>query len=260
MPDDEARMPFLAHLGELRKRLIWCVAAIGAAFVLAFNFRGYFLQLLQWPLTTEVLMGRRFPFIEFSRGEPIARLTALGPAETIWVHFKVAFIAGIFAALPVVLYQIWRFVAPGLYSKERRFALPFVILGTASFFIGASFCLFIVLPLAMKFLLTFDPSIQQMPRFGEYVDFNLKFLLAFGIIFELPLAMTIAARLGVVTPQFFSTNRKYAILLNFLIAAILTPTPDIFNQTMMALPMCLLYEVGIIASRIAYRRHKSAQA
>jgi sec-independent protein translocase protein TatC len=112
----------------------------------------------------------------------------------------------------------------------------------------------------MKFLLTFDPSIQQMPRFGEYVDFNLKFLLAFGIIFELPLAMTIAARIGIVTPQFLAKNRKYAILINFIIAAILTPTPDIFNQTMMALPMCVLYEIGIIASRIAYRRHKAAQA
>jgi sec-independent protein translocase protein TatC len=260
MPDDEARMPFLDHLAELRKRLLVCVSAVGIAFVLTFNFRDYFLRILQWPLTTEVVMGRHFPFIGFIRGEPIARLTALGPAETLWVHFKVAFIAGIFVALPIVLYEIWKFVAPGLYSNERRFVLPFVILGTISFFIGASFCLFIVLPLAMKFLLTFDPSIQQMPRFGEYVDFNLKFLLAFGIIFELPLAMTIAARIGIVTPQFLAKNRKYAILINFIIAAILTPTPDIFNQTMMALPMCVLYEIGIIASRIAYRRHKAAQA
>jgi sec-independent protein translocase protein TatC len=159
----------------------------------------------------------------------------------------------------VVLYQIWKFVEPGLLPKERRFALPFVILSTISFFLGATFCFFIVLPLALQFLLTFDPTIQQMPRFSEYVDFTLKFLLAFGIIFELPLAMTIAARLGLVTPQFLARNRKYAVLVIFVIAAILTPTPDIFNQSLMALPMCLLYEVGILAARIVSRRRQPAE-
>jgi sec-independent protein translocase protein TatC len=258
MPDD-AKMPFLAHLEELRKRLIVSFCAIGIAFPLAFYFRTTLLELLQWPLTTDVVMGRRFPFIAFAHKPPIAKLTALGPAETLWTHFKVAFIAGLFVALPVVLYQIWKFVSPGLYPKERHFALPFVVLSTICFFLGAAFCFLIVLPLALQFLLTFDPTIQQMPRFSEYVDFTLKFLLAFGVIFELPLAMTIAARLGVVTPQFLARNRKYAILVNFIIAAILTPTPDVFNQSLMALPMCLLYEVGIVAARIAARRRKPAE-
>ncbi len=259
MPD-EAKMPFLAHLEELRKRLIVCFSAIGIAFPLVFYFRTTLLQLLQWPLTTDVIMGRGFPFIAFRAKPPIAKLTALGPAETLWTHFKVAFIAGLFVALPVVLYQIWKFVEPGLLPKERRFALPFVILSTLMFFLGALFCFFIVLPLALQFLLTFDPTIQQMPRFSEYADFTLKFLLAFGVIFELPLAMTIAARLGIVTPQFLARNRKYAILINFVIAAILTPTPDVFNQSLMALPMCLLYEVGILAARIVARRRKPAEA
>lgn len=257
MPDD-GKMPFLAHLEELRKRLIVAFSAIGIAFILAFNFREIFLRVLQWPLTTDVIMGRRFPFIWFTHKPPIARLIALGPAETLWVHFKVAFMGGVLLALPIILYQIWKFVAPGLYPKERHFALPFVILSTVSFFVGVLFCLFIVLPLAMQFLLTFDPTIQQMPRFGEYVDFTVKFLLAFGVIFELPLAMTIAARMGLVTPQFLARNRKYAILINFVVAAILTPTPDVFNQTMMALPMCLLYEVGIVSARIVARRSKLA--
>lgn len=252
-------MPFLAHLEELRKRLIISLSAIGIAFILAFNFRNILLQILQWPLTTDVVMGRQFPFIAFKHKPAIAKLTALGPAETLWVHFKVAFIGGVLLALPVVLYQVWKFVAPGLYHKEKRFALPFVVLSTFSFMLGVVFCLFIVLPLAMQFLLTFDPSIQQMPRFGEYVDFTVKFLLAFGVIFELPLAMTIAARLGIVTPQFLARNRKYAILINFIIAAILTPTPDIFNQSMMALPMCILYEVGILAARIVARPRKPAE-
>ncbi|HYL80459.1 MAG TPA: twin-arginine translocase subunit TatC, partial [Candidatus Acidoferrum sp.] len=130
---------------------------------------------------------------------------------------------------------------------------------TTFFFLGVAFCCFIVLPMALQFLLTFDPSIQQTPRFSEYVDFTLKFMLAFGVIFELPLAMVIAARMGLVTPQFLSRNRKYAILLNFIVAAILTPTPDVFNQSLMALPMCVLYEVGIIASRFVAPRPKPAE-
>lgn len=257
---DEGRMPFLAHLEELRKRLIVSFSAIGVAFILAFNIREYCLRLLQWPLTTDIVVGRRFPFVIFQDKPPIAKLTALGPAETLWTHFKVAFIVGTMLAIPVVLYQIWKFIEPGLLPKEKRFALPFVILSTISFFIGVAFCFFIVLPMAMQFLLTFDPSIQQMPRFGEYVDFTLKFLLAFGAIFELPLAITVAARLGMVTPQFLARNRKYAILLNFVVAAILTPTPDVFNQALMALPMCVLYEVGIVAARVVSRRKKPAEA
>ncbi|HSB70255.1 MAG TPA: twin-arginine translocase subunit TatC [Candidatus Methylomirabilis sp.] len=252
-------MPFLAHLDELRKRLIVSFSAIGIGFVLVFNLRDRFIQLLQWPLMTDVVMGRRFPFVAFQHKPPIAKLTALGPAETLWTHFKVAFIAGLLVAIPVVLYELWRFIAPGLLPKERRFALPFVVLSTAFFFLGVTFCFFIVLPLALQFLLTFDPSIQQTPRFSEYVDFTLKFLLAFGVIFELPLAMVIAARLGMVTPQFLARNRKYAILVNFIIAAILTPTPDVFNQSLMALPMCLLYEIGILASRFIVPRPKPAE-
>jgi len=257
---DEARMPFLAHLEELRKRLIICFSAIGIAFVLAFNIREYCIRLLQWPLTTDIVMGRKFPFIAFHDKPPIAKLTALAPAETLWTHFKVAFIVGAMLVLPVVLHQIWKFIEPGLLPKEKRFALPFVILSTVCFFIGVAFCFLIVLPMAMQFLLNFDPAIQQMPRFGDYVDFTLKFLLAFGIIFELPLAITIAARMGMVTPQFLARHRKYAILVNFVIAAILTPTPDIFNQALMALPMCVLYEVGILASRIVVRRQKPTEA
>jgi sec-independent protein translocase protein TatC len=131
-----------------------------------------------------------------------------------------------------------------------------VVLSTIFFFMGVLFCFVFVLPMAMQFLLTFDPTIQQMPRFSEYVDFTLKFLLAFGAIFELPLAIVIGARLGLVTPQFLSRNRKYAILVNFIIAAILTPTPDVFNQCLMAIPMCVLYELGILASRFVVRRPK----
>jgi sec-independent protein translocase protein TatC len=257
---DDGRMPFLSHLQELRSRLIWSLVAIGIAFILVFNFRQILLDLLQWPLATDLVMQRTFPFLTFVSKPPIAKLTALAPAETLWTHFKVAFIAGGMLALPVVLYQLWKFVEPGLLPTERRFALPFVVLSSISFFIGMAFCFLIVMPMALQFLLTFDPNIQQTPRFGEYVDFVLKFLLAFGAIFELPLAITIAARLGLVTPQFLAKHRKYAILLNFVVAAILTPTPDVFNQSLMALPMCLLYEIGILAARVVQRRQRKQEA
>ena len=164
---DEARMPFLAHLEELRKRLIVSFSVIGVGFILAFNFRDYIVRLLQWPLTTDIVMGHRFPFLGFQWRPPIAKLTALGPAETLWTHFKVAFIVGIMTALPVILYEFWRFIAPGLLPKERRFATPFVVLSTFFFFVVVVFCFVIVLPMAMQFLLTLDPAIQQMPRFSE---------------------------------------------------------------------------------------------
>lgn len=254
----DSKMPFVAHLAELRRRLIISFSAIGVAFVLTFNFRQQLLRLLKWPLMTGLMIERRFPFFfPVTKKDPV-ELVALAPAETLWTHFKIAFIAGLFLALPVVLYQLWKFIAPGLLPKEKRFALPFVILSTVSFFVGLAFCFFLVLPFAMEFLLTFDPGIKQQPRFSEYVDFTLKFLLAFGLIFELPLALTIGARVGLVTPQFLARNRKYAILINFIIAAILTPTPDVFNQTLMALPMCLLYEMGIVSARLVTRSRKKA--
>jgi len=157
--------------------------------------------------------------------------------------------------LPVVLHQAWKFIAPGLLPHERRYALPFVVLGSIFFSFGLLFCFFIVLPFALRFLLTYKTEhLKPMLSIGNYVDFTAKFLLAFGVIFELPLAIGIAAKMGLVTPRSLSKNRKYAVLINFVIAAILTPTPDVFNQTLMALPMCLLYEVGILAARILVRK------
>jgi sec-independent protein translocase protein TatC len=168
---------------------------------------------------------------------------------------KVAMIAGLFLALPVVLYQVWAFVSPGLYKDERRYALPFVIVGSILFAVGVTFALMVVIPFALKFLLTYKTEdLTPVLSINSFVDFVLKFALAFGLVFELPLAITLASRMGVVTPQFLAKNRKYAILINFVIAAILTPTPDIFNQSLMAGPLILLYELGIISARIFGKR------
>jgi sec-independent protein translocase protein TatC len=165
---------------------------------------------------------------------------------------KVAMITGVFIAMPIVLWNVWAFVAPGLHKHERKYAAPFVIIGSLLFLGGGAFALLVVVPFASKFLVSFgqDQGLQPMITVASYTDFVLKFTLAFGLVFELPVVITLLSMIGVVTPQFLSKNRKYAILINFVIAAILTPTPDLINQSLMAGPLILLYEVGIIAARV----------
>jgi sec-independent protein translocase protein TatC len=165
----------------------------------------------------------------------------------------------LFLAAPVILWQIWAFVAPGLHQHEKKYATPFVLIGSLLFIGGGVFSLKVVTPYAISFLLSYSrPGLQPMISIGSYVDFLLKFTVAFGLVFELPLAITLLARMGVVTPAMLAKNRKYAILGAFIAAAILTPTPDAFNQTLMAGPLIILYEVGIICARIFGRRPKPA--
>jgi sec-independent protein translocase protein TatC len=255
--EHDKKMPFLAHLAELRQRLLWAFASIGVGFALTFSFSDRILAWLRRPLDTQVdIRWRQFPFFFTVPRDPKFELIQTAPAEAFWAHMKVAFFAGLLLSLPVVLYQVWAFIEPGLLPKEKRFALPFVVLSTISFGIGMAFCAYFVLPFALNFLLTFDPNIRPMLSVGNFIDFNVKFLLAFGLVFELPLGIAIAARLGLVTPAFLARNRKYAILFAFIVAAILTPTPDIFNQTLMAGPIVLLYEVGILVARVVARRRK----
>ena len=252
----DEKMSFFSHLEELRKRIIISLVAIGIGFVLTFSYSETILRYLKRPLTTDLIFSRTYPFVRFTPrpGAPI-ELIFLAPAEAFWMHMKIAMLTGLMLVLPVVLYQVWKFVAPGLLPQEKRYALPFVVLGTIFFAFGLLFCFYFVLPFALNFLLTYKTeNLKPMISIGNYVDFTSKFLLAFGLIFELPLAIGVAAKTGLVTPQWLSKNRKYAILVNFMIAAILTPTPDVFNQTLMALPMCLLYEVGILAARVLVKK------
>lgn len=243
----DQKMSFLEHLGELRKRILWSAVAILVGLLIALGFAERLMKFVRRP---------------FEAAIPGTKLVFLTPTEAFWVYMKVALIAGVVLALPVVLYQVWAFVAPGLHVHEKRFAAPFVIVGSLFFLMGASFAQLVVIPFAMRYLVaTFPgPDLTPMISVGSYVDFVLKFTLAFGAIFELPVAITLATRMGIVTPQFLAKNRKYAILINFVVAAILTPTPDIFNQTLMAGPMILLYELGIISARVFGRRPKPAAA
>jgi len=252
----DEKMSFVSHLEELRRRIIICLAAIGIGFLVTFNYSETILRFLKRPLTTDLVFSRTYPFLRsIPRSGPPIDLIFLAPAEAFWMHMKIALVTGLVLTLPIVLYQIWRFIAPGLLAHEKRYALPFVVLSTIFFGCGLLFCFYVVLPFSLNFLLTYKTeNLKPMISIGNYVDFTAKFLLAFGLVFELPLAIGIAAKMGLVTPQYLSRNRKYAILISFTIAAILTPTPDVFNQTLMALPMCLLYEVGILAARLLVRK------
>lgn len=255
MADD--RMPFLSHLEELRRRLIVSLIAIGVGFALSFQFSERIMGFLKRILTTSYALQSSYPYVAILT-KPAPQLIFVGPAEAFWAHIKIGFLTGLLLAIPFLLFELWRFVSPGLLPRERRYALPFVILGTVFFFFGIAFCYFVVLPFGMNFLLTYKTEhLTPMLSIGLFIDFTVKFLIAFGLIFQLPLLMSLAARLGLVTSTFLARNRKYAVLLNFVIAAILTPTPDIFNQALMAGPLCLLYEVGIWAARLIEKTRRS---
>lgn len=233
---EEDKIPFTAHLEELRKRLIICFIAVGIGFAGAYGFKEKLFQVLTAPLIRVMKSGDTLIFTNLP--------------EAFFTYLKVSFLAGLLLASPVILYQFWMFVAPGLYQRERRVLLPIVFLSTLFFLGGALFGYFIVFPWGFQFFLGFaTETIRPLPSMREYLSFSAKLLLAFGIVFEMPLVLTAMARLGIVSVDFLKKNRKYAILLFFTGAAILTP-PDVITQIMMAVPLMLLYEVSIIGARI----------
>ncbi|MBI3378274.1 MAG: twin-arginine translocase subunit TatC [Nitrospirae bacterium] len=255
---ESERMPLIEHLGELRKRITISLTALLIAFMVAFNYSEELFKSIMFPLKYTLSFSVKNPFISIIPQEKLSRtmkLVFLAPAEAFWMSMKVAFVAGLALALPVIFHQLWKFISPGLLAREKKYVLPFVISATALFMAGAAFCFFIVLPFAMGFLLTYNVGAVLMPMLsvGQYVDFCLKFILAFGAVFELPIVIIFLTRMGIVTTKTLAKNRKYAILIAFIIAAVLTPTPDMFNQTLMAIPMIVLYEVGILVSRIFVR-------
>jgi sec-independent protein translocase protein TatC len=263
MPDNKEgkTMSILAHLDELRKRLMYIAIALFIAFMVCFQYWEDLLRWMKLPLTLVLTVKTKYPYVFPTYLPSPTKLIFLAPGEAFWMALKIAFIASIFLALPFILFQVWLFISPGLLPRERRWALPFVVSATFMFVVGALFCQYVVLPFAVRFLLTYGTQeVTPMISIEKYIDFCGKFLLSFGLVFELPLIITVLSRLGLVTPQFLAKNRKFAILIAFVAAAILTPTPDMFNQTLMAVPIILLYEVGILMARIAGKRKDKAAA
>jgi len=264
----EKKMSLTEHLAELRTCLMVSVIAIGIGFIIAFYFSEDLLKIL----TDLIITEQKHVFV------------FLSPAEALWSNFKVALFAGIFIALPVILYQVWRFISPGFHDNERRYGLPFLLISIISFVLGILFCYFVVLRYALDFLFTYKTAnLTPMISIGSYLDFVMKFMLAFGLIFELPIVIVFLTivmkfmlafglifelpivivfltKLGILTTEFLTRNRKYAILVNFIVAAILTPTPDLFNQLLMAVPLIALYELGIIGAKIFCKDVKGKKA
>ncbi|MEZ4527292.1 MAG: twin-arginine translocase subunit TatC [Desulfobacterales bacterium] len=240
MRTEEEKMPFTAHLEELRDRLIKCFYAIGAGFCIAYGFKEKLFEILLRPLLDVMGKGDKLIFT--------------GLPEAFFTYMKVSLIAGVMLASPILIYQFWMFVAPGLYRKEKKVLLPIIFLSTIFFTGGSLFGYFYVFPIGFRFFLGFaNDTIQALPSMKEYLGFSSKLLLAFGIVFELPLVLTGMAKIGLVTPEFLRKNRKYAVLLFFIVAAIITP-PDVVSQIMMAVPLMFLYEISIWGAVIFGRK------
>lgn len=263
-PDDE-KLPLTEHLGELRKRILVSLVAVLIAFSVAFAFSEEIFRTVMFPLKYTLEFSAKELSFQFVPQDKLqnTKLVFLAPAEAFWMNLKVAFVAGLIFSLPVIFSQVWQFISPGLLAHEKKYVFPFVITATLLFLFGAAFCFLIVLPFAMGFLLTYKVGDFLMPMLsvGQYVDFCLKFILAFGAIFELPIIIVFLTKMGVVTPKALARNRKYAALVAFIVAAFLTPTPDAFNQILMALPIILLYEIGIwISPLFARKKQEAAEA
>ena len=230
-PEEEKPMTLLEHLGELRRRLVRGFLAILIGFFACYGFAQQLFYYLSLPLLKVMPADSKFIYT--------------GVAEGFFVDMKVAFVAGVFVACPFLFYQIWAFIAPGLYEEEKKYIIPLALSSALFFILGGVFCYFGVFPFAFEFFMSYSTdNIVAMLSIDEYLSFALKMVLAFGLIFEMPLFSFFLARMGLITAQKMREVRKYAILAIFVVAAILTP-PDVFSQLMMAGPMIVLYDVSI---------------
>lgn len=229
----DVKMPLTAHLEELRWRLVKALAGVAIAFIAVYNFADHLFALLTRPL--------------LSVPDRHVELIGTGVTEAFFTKLKVSFIAAVFLASPVLFYQAWMFVAPGLYDEEKRYARPFVLFATVFFVLGAVFCYQIVFPVGYQFFIAEYQTIGVAPsiRISEYLSFTARMLLAFGVTFELPVITFFLARLGVVTHRTMLRYARYAVLAIFIVAAVLTPGPDIASQLLMAGPLLFLYAVSI---------------
>jgi sec-independent protein translocase protein TatC len=242
-PDELAgtEQPFVSHLIELRDRLVRAAIAVGVCFAV----------LALWPGPGELYDLLAAPLVaHLPQGTTLIATNVISP---FLVPLKITLLAAFLVALPVVLYQVWAFVAPGLYTHEKRLVMPLVISSTLLFFVGVAFCYFFVFGQVFKFIQSFAPkSITAAPDIEAYLSFVLTMFIAFGAAFEVPVVVMVLARMGLVSIEKLKAFRSYFIVLAFIVAAIITP-PDIVSQLALAIPMCLLYEVGIWAAQIFIR-------
>lgn len=234
-PSKKSQMPFLDHVEELRWRIIKSILAVAVMGGISFAFADYI-----------------FKFITIPLGDIKLHFTEI--TGSFYAYLKISFFSGVIGALPVVFYQLWSFINPGLYAKEKHTILPMVFFSTILFLIGASFCFFVVLPFALKFLIEYgEETMTPIITVSSYVSFAGLLLLAFGIAFQLPVVGYFLGRIGLVSPRVLGKGRPYAIIVFLIGAAVLSP-PDIFTQVLLAGPLYLLYEITIIIVRITGRK------
>ena len=244
--EDDVPMSILGHLNELRRRLFRIVIIVVLGFVAFYGVSEQLYAFLSAPLQACMPEG--------------SKLIYTSPQGAFFTYMKVALVASLFGTSPFSFYQLWAFIAPGLYREEKRAVLPLAFFSSIFFLAGAAFCFFLVFPIAFQFFMGFaTDTIVPMISVEEYLSFALKLLLAFGLVFEMPLFAYFLSRFGILTPDLMRRSRRYAILAIFIVAAILTP-PDVFSQCLMALPMLVLYEVSIYVSAMAYKKKEDKKS
>jgi sec-independent protein translocase protein TatC len=242
-PVDE-KMPLTSHLEELRKRLVNSLIVVGLGFVACYILKEQLFRIITKPLF-DVLPKNGY-------------MVFTGLTEAFFIYMMIAFFASLVITSPYLLYQVWKFVSPGLYKSEKKYVAPFVIISTLLFTGGVLFGYFLALPPAFKFFVEFTTDqLKPMISFREYLSLALKFLLAFGLSFELPVFIFFATKIGLVNAPMLRKQRKYAILLIFIAAAVLTPSPDAFSQVLMAIPLMILYELSIFVAKFAAKKKQN---
>jgi len=228
------RMTFLEHLDELRVRLMHSLGALVVGTIVCWGFHERIFHFLTQPLR------HAYPDVKF---------ITTGPTEAFMMYMKMSFFVGIFLVAPYILYQVWAFIAPGLYAHEKAYAVPFIVAGSLFFLLGGGFGHYILFPTTFKFLYEFaGDDMQFLPKVDEYFEFYSWFLLGLGLVFQIPVVIFVLARIGIVTPGFLMRQFKFAVLVSFIVAAIVTPSADVVNQTLLALPMMGLYLLGVLVA------------
>lgn len=269
---EDVKMSLLEHLDELRRRLVWAAAAFGIATMICFGYAYPFMKLvLRGPLDAlaektdnplakcNYVVKRIAPHLAGDAAVPDTRFHATNVMEPFMVRLKLSLLAGLIVSAPVIFYQFWAFIGAGLLRRERRVVLTYLPVSLLLFAAGVAFAYIAVVPVMFLYLLTMDTTIETFIMIGPYVGLLVVTVGAFGLAFQLPLVLMALVRLGILSVKTLSHSRRYAIVLIFVIAAVITPSPEPFSQCLLAIPMVLLYEVGLLLARLSERKRLAGE-